>query len=100
VADEISITGGGVDSSNGFTRRVILTRPWLDLKRPVDIQDLPLWSNFIAGRDSAPKNRYVFQNNLRQTHTDVVYGKQGLWLTMITIGVLVVLILICLVKRV
>lgn len=96
ISDQIDITGGGLDSTNGFTRRVILTRPWLNLNRPVDIQDLPRWSDFIAGRDGAPKNRYKFQNNIRQTHTDVSYGKQGLWVTMIIVGVLVVLIFIAL----
>lgn len=43
---EYKITGGGIDLSNGYTNRVLITKPWIDDKRPVDIS---VDKNFTAG---------------------------------------------------
>lgn len=94
IADKINITGGGIDNVSGYTRRVIVTKPWVDLKRPVPLSDLPVWDKFIAGIDARPKNRYEYQRNLHTKRVDIQYGKQGLWIVIITLGVLTVLVIL------
>jgi hypothetical protein len=94
IAEQIDITGGGIDNSSGYTRRAIITKPWLDMVRPVALSDLPKWGKFIAGIDSAPLKRAEYQKALRLSHKDIRYGKQSLWLTVVTLGILVVLVLV------
>jgi cathepsin B len=57
ISDDISRIGGGIDPLTGYTRRVMITMPWLNFQRPVFLEDLPKWSTFIAGIDSSSKNR-------------------------------------------
>ena len=52
IADKILITGGGINPLTGYTRRVMLTMPWVDFRRPVLLKDLPDWSTFVAGKDT------------------------------------------------
>lgn len=99
IADEISITGGGIDSTTGYTRRVMVTRPWLNLSRPVNLTDLPKWDTFVAGIDSHPRKRYKYQSLIKQKHTDVVYNKNVLWMVIIIVFVLLLLNLVILYKK-
>jgi cathepsin B len=52
IDTKINITVGGFDPETGYSRRVISAKPWLDLKRPIDIQELPDWETFIAGKET------------------------------------------------
>lgn len=47
-----SMTGGGINPETGFTRRIQLTKPWIELKPPIDYKTLPNWKTFIAGIDA------------------------------------------------
>lgn len=49
LAFDYSITGGGIDSETGYTRRVLTEKPWINLARIIDIDKLPYWKTFIAG---------------------------------------------------
>jgi hypothetical protein len=42
--------GGGIDLTTGYSRRSMINMPWLDIRRPVDIDDLPDYNKFIAGK--------------------------------------------------
>lgn len=97
VSKEINITGGGIDNTSGYTRRVIISKPWVDLKRPVALKDLPEWKTFVAGIDASPTNRYVYQRNVFTSHVDIRYEQQGMWLAVITLGVLSLIIIVWLV---
>lgn len=66
IALETNIAGGGIDLETGYTRRAMSAYPWIDLSRPVALEDLPDWSNFIAGK-MTPEARQKYVMNLRQT---------------------------------
>lgn len=58
LTNQLTITGGGIDPTTGYTRRVMITKPWLNFKRPLDINKLPNWNTFIAGINSKYKKSY------------------------------------------
>ena len=76
IAEDITTTGGGIDPTTGYTRRVMATMPWLDFERPVSLEDLPNWSQFIAAKDASVENRAKYQNVLREKNSDVRYSNQ------------------------
>jgi len=98
IADKINITGGGIDNITGYTRRVIVTKPWVDLNRPVELANLPKWPDFVAGIDASPKNRYRYQRKVHTENIDIKYGKQGMWLTVVVLGILMIVVVIVLLK--
>ena len=49
LSTQLTITGGGIDPTTGYTRRVMVTKPWLVYKSPIQLQDLPDWNHFVAG---------------------------------------------------
>lgn len=53
-------TAGGIDSTTGYTRRVMTTKPWLSFDRPVDLDKLPDWKTFVAGITASEPNRIKF----------------------------------------
>lgn len=58
--DSGNITGGGIDPTTGYTRRVLRTKAWVDSTPPIKISDLPKWNTFIAGIMGAKKYREKF----------------------------------------
>ena len=99
VAEKLNITGGGIDDSNGYTRRVLVTKPWVNQERPVALPDLPNWSKFIAGKDASPQSRYLYQRSIMQSHKDIKYGKQSLWLSFVLLSVLMLIVIYMIVKK-
>ena len=88
VAEDITI-GAGIDQDTGYTRRVMARMPWLDLSRPVPLQNLPDWSTFVAGRDSSPHNQVSFHvdKDVRYTNQSAaIYGLVG---GVILVGILI-----------
>lgn len=47
---DLTITGGGIDPRTGYTRRIEVSMPWLDLDPPINMNELPDWNTFVAGR--------------------------------------------------
>jgi len=45
----ISNIGGGISLNTGFSRRSITKHPWVDINRPVPLNNLPDWDTFVAG---------------------------------------------------
>jgi len=90
---KIRITGGGIDPTTGYSRRAINTKPWIDTSVPISLNELPNWNKFVAGVDARSKGRFKYQRDIRQKNEDITYGTQGMWLTIITLGVLVATVL-------
>lgn len=44
----LDILSGGIDPTTGFTRRILITMPWLVNSRPIEIDELPDWKTFVA----------------------------------------------------
>jgi cathepsin B len=95
ISAKLNITGGGIDPSTGYTRRVMISKPWVNLARPVYLGDLPTpWKDFVAGIDAAPKRRYKYQRHIHSTHMNVTYNKQPYYITMTVLAVLILLLTI------
>jgi hypothetical protein len=52
IDTKIDITVGGIDPETGYSRRVISSKPWIDLTRSIDLQQLPDWKTFVAGKEN------------------------------------------------
>jgi cathepsin B len=50
IAYDLSMPGGGINPQTGYTRRVMLNQPWLDISKP-RLDELPNYKTFVAGRD-------------------------------------------------
>jgi len=50
IFNNFTFKGGGIDPISGYSRRAMITKPWLDLKRPVSLKDIPNPNNFVAGQ--------------------------------------------------
>lgn len=48
---------GGIEATNGYTNRVIATKPWLDFSSPINTNQLPNWETFVAGIDVVSKEK-------------------------------------------
>ena len=92
-------TGGGIDLITGFSRRIMATRPWMNFLRPVQLQDLPDWNNFIAGRDASPQRRALYQATIREKHSDLRYSKQSLWLYASTTIIIIIAIVLAIIIK-
>jgi hypothetical protein len=57
ISTSLDNTAGGIDPTTGYTRRVMITMPWLNLNRPVELENLPDWETFIAAEDANILNR-------------------------------------------
>ena len=64
ITTNLRVAAGGIDPATGYTRRIMYTRPWLDFTRPVPLEDLPDWSTFIAGKDTAKLQRSQYLASL------------------------------------
>jgi hypothetical protein len=89
----LDISAGGIDPTTGFTRRVMITMPWLNLIPPIEREDLPEWNHFIAARDATIQNRARYQATIRQKNSDIRYSNQTLEIY-VTVGVILI-IFIC-----
>lgn len=56
ITSYINTKAGGIDPNTGYTRRVEIQMPWLDLSRPIDLSKLPDWKTFVAGEINVSNN--------------------------------------------
>lgn len=89
IDTDLTITGGGIDPSTGYTRRIMASKPWIDFSRPVPLSSLPNWDSFIAGKDALPKNRYKYQKLMRTNETHRKYKNTSYYLSL---GILLFLV--------
>ena len=57
IDTDLTVRGGGIDPETGYTRRVILTKPWLN-KKSSEYLHLPNFNQWFAGKIK-PKNNMM-----------------------------------------
>ena len=76
--NDITSLGGGYDQTTGYSKRVLVRHPWLDLNPPINLKDLPDWNIFIAGEINLqnvvpkPNNVVPKPNNVVPKNNNVV----------------------------
>ena len=93
-----SSPAGGIDPTTGYTRRVMTTMSWVDLSRPVKLEDLPNYSKWIAGIDASIENRTLYQNIIKTKNKDIKYSDESInTVISILLILLAFLVVICIV---
>jgi hypothetical protein len=96
ISDDVLIAAGGIDPLTGYTRRVMITMPWVDFQRPVFLEDLPKWNTFVAGIDASPiAIRKVRSTQEQQRERGVVTSQiGGLYVGLVSVLILVIVIVV------
>jgi len=50
INTDISLAAGGINPRTGYTRRIEVTKPWIDLTPIIDYKTLPDWKSFVAAK--------------------------------------------------
>lgn len=88
--------GGGIEPTTGYTRRAMITYPWLTFSRPIDLEDLPVWSAFIAGIDASPYNRVRYQSVIKKRNDETRYGHQTNVIYIVVMAILIIVAIVVL----
>jgi cathepsin B len=91
---DLTLPGGGIDPTTGFSRRAMAAKPWLNFNSPIRMDQLPDWTTFIAGISANPKNRYAFVRSIKANHPELKYSNMPFFLTLMLTIPIVILILI------
>jgi len=83
---------GGIDPETGYTRRVMATMSWVDLSRPISLDELPNWYTWVAGKDGTFHNRLLYKKNNNMKYKDIEYGVQTLNIIYFSIFTLVLIL--------
>ena len=81
IAIKIAVRAGGIDLTNGYSRRVLSTYPWLTLQRKVKLDELPKWKDFWAGKSSLSTLYSPPRENIK-------------WVWVIVWGVIIIILII------
>ena len=92
ISDNVLDIAGGIDPLTGYTRRVMITMPWLDFQRPVFLEDLPDWSSFVAGKDATPSKRNLLLQKLDSITKSAVMESQVTQIYKYIISLLIILV--------
>ena len=92
ILTKTNLPSGGLDPTTGFTRRVMMTFPWVNFKPPIEEDELPDWKKFTAGIEGSYKNRRKYQrevmtivNNKNRTHhVSIAYASVAVALMIIS----------------
>ena len=76
IDTSLTTTGGGIDPTTGYTRRAMVSYPWINFNSPIKLEDLPQWDKFVAGRDADPKNRAMYMNTIKEQLSEYDYDNQ------------------------
>lgn len=90
-------TAGGIDPTTGYTRRVMISMPWLIFTPPVEWKNLPNWDTFVAGKDATIEGRARFLNKFTIIRGDYYIKKSHrfslwFWIFTIIIGVIILIL--------
>jgi len=88
--------GGGIVSESGYTRRVMSTFPWLDIRSPINQTDLPNWKDFIAGKNATYNERQKYRQFLKMRNTEIMVSKKvvNIYVTIVAICIIVIAIIL------
>lgn len=87
---DMSSNAGGIDPESGYTRRVLSTMAWVNIERPVELDDLPKKELWIAGIDANYNNRSNYYKSLDARDQDLKYCKESIF-TVVSILALLLL---------
>jgi hypothetical protein len=94
VDNQVNLLNGGIDPETGYSRRVLRGKPWIDKSRPVPLENLPDFNNWIAGKDATIEGRYKFKASLNERSKNICNGNENMILILFIGGILTILILI------
>ena len=94
IDTNLNISFGGVNPETGYTRRIMTLRPWKDYSRPVELEDLPEWSKFVAGIDSNSMNRRLYLAKISNKSIDIVNANNSMYIILTLTGLIVLIFLI------
>jgi cathepsin B len=58
---QLTQPGGGIDTTVGYSRRILAVMPWIDSKRPIDLNKLPDYTKWVAGIDGSFYNTIKYK---------------------------------------
>lgn len=90
INTSLDISAGGIDPETGYTRRIMTLRPWRDYSRPVELENLPDWNNFVAGVDASSNNRSLYLAKTINKNINTIYDKQTMYIVLSLSGLLVI----------
>jgi len=85
IDTQLTITGGGIDPTTGYTRRVMVSKPWFNFFPPITISQLPEWNSFVAGIHASSQYR---KYEKKTSHLPLYLALGGL----VAIGILVYMV--------
>lgn len=91
VDTNLTTSSGGIDPTTGYSRRVMISKPWYNFKPPIDIRNLPDWVTFIAGESAVPAKRYKYQRMIRAQHPVANYTNLPFYITVASVIVVTLL---------
>ena len=98
INTDMKVKTGGIDSTTGYTRRIMTTMPWVKFTRPVFLNELPDYNKWVAGIDASVKKRIIYQSFINSKRNDLKYGDQSMDTVIILLSILVsLLIIICII---
>lgn len=68
ISTDLSTTGGGIDPTVGYTRRVLNTMQWLDLSAPKNIHPVDI-NTFVAGYIKLKESGLNSNNGIEKSYT-------------------------------
>jgi cathepsin B len=92
IALRVESLGGGINPSTGYTRRVMSEYPWLHFRRKIELDSLPNWSTFVAGRDFREDTMKINQKSIKPD-LDFYPSKKNIYLYLVVLIILVVSII-------
>jgi hypothetical protein len=96
ITTYLNTMSGGIDTTTGYTRRVINQTPWLNTTSPINYHDLPDWNTFVAGKDATIENRAIFKSKFREKNSSLTYSKQSMKIYLFTSIILIIAICVIL----
>ena len=91
---DMTVEGGGIDPSTGYTRRSMATLPWVDLDRPVALENIPDYTNWVAGIDSTAINRSKYVASINAKTDDLKYSSDCIYTIVAILGILLLFLII------
>jgi hypothetical protein len=102
VESRLAILNGGIDPETGYSRRILRNRPWLDASRVINIETLPDFNTWVAGRDATPEGRKKYMariESLTSKKENIFFIYSGYFLAIFIFFTIISLFLLKLKKR-
>lgn len=93
---DMTSQAGGVDPESGYTRRVLTTMPWIDTKRPVELEYLPKIENWVAGIDASYNNRVKYYKSIDSIEYgagSIEYGTESIYIVLSILAILLIFLI-------